>query len=163
MTFNGQVEEKPGRNSQRGSQGIVRTCLVDAGREGVWGPAVHTLVMSSMAAALPGQPVAGAGVRHLRLWAQPGISYLVSSPTLREEERRKQRRKRKRICLPAVGQTPTLKVSPSTLPPTLPFLQKIPGSSRRDPHEMPGTHHPALGPFQYCWSDGFTCLPPSFD
>lgn len=122
---------------------------------------MHTLVTSST---LSGPPGAGAGGSPdtSGFWGSL-VSYLVSSPTLWEEERRKQRRERRHICLPAVGQTPTLKGSPSSFPPTVPFLQKVPGSSRRDPQEMPGAHLPAIGPFWHCWFDGFTCLHPSFD
>lgn len=120
VTFRGQEEEEPGQSSQRGSQGIIRTWS-----HGRWDRS------SRMSGAYTSHfPAGGRGrrqPRHLRLLVQAGVSYLVSSPTLWEEERRKQRRERKPICLSAVGQTPTLRGSP---PPPLPCA--LPAESSRE-------------------------------
>lgn len=78
--------------------------------------------------------------------------------------REKKIEKEEETYLPACSRSDSnsQRLSPS-FPPTVPFLQKLPGSSRRDPQKMRGTYHPVLGPFRHCWSDGFTCLHPSLD
>lgn len=76
---------------------------------------------------------------------------LFSYPLGGRVEKAERRKKRRRhICLPIVGQSPALTGSPSSFPPTLPSLQKVPRSSRRDLPEMPGAYHPAWGLLLHC-------------
>ena len=145
MTFKGQVEE------QRGSQGITKTWP-----RGCWETA-HTshFQLGSSSVRLgrgQGQESAETPQAFGADWCLPFGVFLCP---VRGREKTTKRREREHLPH-AVCQDPTLKGSPSSLPLPLPFLQKVPGSSRRDPQETPGAYLPAQGPLQHCWCDGST-------
>lgn len=132
MTFKGQEEKEPGRSSQRGSQGIISTWYRGRGER----RAVRDERCTHQSFPSCGRGQAAAQTP--QAFGAGWCLLLSLFPTLWEEERRKQRRKRRPICLPAVGQTPTLKGSPPTPLPLCLSCRKFQGALGGTPRKCEG-------------------------